>query len=125
MTQEIHPRLKRHINARLEKVEAGNGLDWATTEAMALGSLMLEGYDVRISGQDVGRGTFSQRYAYDRFTCCDVAHEPRRHAMFVNHKDESVIVPFNVELKCDAKLELANSSLSEFAVMAVSDRSLC
>ena len=61
-TQEIHPRLKRHVNSRLEKVEAGNGLDWATAEAMAFGSLMLEGYDVRISGQDVGRGTFSQRY---------------------------------------------------------------
>lgn len=59
--QEIHPRLKRHINARLEKIEAGSGLDWATAEAMAFGSLMLEGYDVRISGQDVGRGTFSQR----------------------------------------------------------------
>ena len=65
MTQEIHPRLKRHINARLEKIEAGNCLDWATAEAMAFGSLMLEGYDVRISGQDVGRGTFSQRYACD------------------------------------------------------------
>lgn len=41
--------------------------------------------------------------------------------MFVNHQDESVIVPLNAELKCDAKLELANSSLSEFAVMAVRD----
>jgi hypothetical protein len=40
--------------------------------------------------------------------------------MFVNQQDESVIVPLNAELKCDAKLELANSSLSEFAVMAVS-----
>lgn len=45
--------------------------------------------------------------------------------MFVNHRNESVVVPLNAELKCDAKLELANSSLSEFAVMAVSDCSLC
>ena len=67
MMQEIHPRLKRHVNARLEKVEAGRGLDWATAEAMAFGSLMLEGYDVRISGQDVGRGTFSQRYVDRRY----------------------------------------------------------
>jgi len=44
---------------------------------------------------------------------------PRRHAMFVNQLDETVVVPLNVELECDAKLELANSSLSEFAVMAV------
>ena len=40
--------------------------------------------------------------------------------MFVSQQDESVIVPLNAELKCDAKLELANSSLSEFAVMGVS-----
>ena len=40
--------------------------------------------------------------------------------MFVNQQDESVVVPLNAELKCDAKLELANSSLSEFAVMGVS-----
>lgn len=44
----------------------------------------------------------------------------QRHAMFVNQQDESVIVPLNAELECDAKLELANSSLSEFAVMGVS-----
>jgi hypothetical protein len=40
--------------------------------------------------------------------------------MFVSQQDESVIVPLNAELKCDTKLELANSSLSEFAVMGVS-----
>jgi probable 2-oxoglutarate dehydrogenase E1 component DHKTD1 len=52
-------------------VEAGKGINWATAEAMAFGSLMQEGYDVRISGQDVGRGTFSHRYEilliYQRF----------------------------------------------------------
>jgi probable 2-oxoglutarate dehydrogenase E1 component DHKTD1 len=53
---------------------------------------MLEGYDVRISGQDVGRGTFSHR-----------------HAMLVNQKTEGVIVPLNEALGADGKLELANS----------------
>lgn len=53
---------------------------------------MLEGVDVRISGQDVGRGTFSHR-----------------HAMLVNQQTEGVIVPLNDELKADGKLELANS----------------
>jgi probable 2-oxoglutarate dehydrogenase E1 component DHKTD1 len=53
---------------------------------------MLEGYDVRISGQDVGRGTFSHR-----------------HAMLVDQKTESVIVPLNDELNAPGKLELANS----------------
>lgn len=82
---------------------------------------MLEGYDVRISGQDVGRGTFSHR-----------------HAMLVNQKTEGVVVPLNEALGADGKLELANSvliplffyaflnrprlcvgSLSEFAVLGV------
>jgi probable 2-oxoglutarate dehydrogenase E1 component DHKTD1 len=53
---------------------------------------MREGFDVRISGQDVGRGTFSQR-----------------HAMFVNQKNERVVVPLNDALDATGKLELANS----------------
>ena len=59
---------------------------------MAFGSLMTEGFDIRLSGQDVGRGTFSQR-----------------HAMLVNQKDENTIIPLNEELGAPGKLELANS----------------
>ncbi|KAF5342572.1 hypothetical protein D9611_001560 [Ephemerocybe angulata] len=97
---EIHPKLKRHVKSRLTSIENGKGIDFATAEAMAFGTLMLEDYDVRISGQDVGRGTFSHR-----------------HAMLVNQKTEGVIVPLNDELEAGGKLELANSSLSEFAVL--------
>ncbi|KAG2008244.1 dehydrogenase E1 and transketolase domain-containing protein 1 [Coprinopsis cinerea AmutBmut pab1-1] len=97
---EIHPKLHRHVKNRLQSVETGKGIDWATAEAMAFGSLMLEGNDVRISGQDVGRGTFSHR-----------------HAMLVNQKTEGVIVPLNDELAANGKLELANSSLSEMGVL--------
>ncbi|SJL03317.1 related to Probable 2-oxoglutarate dehydrogenase E1 component DHKTD1 homolog, mitochondrial [Armillaria ostoyae] len=98
---EIHPKLQRHIKNRLASLESGKGLDWATAEALAFGSLLLEGYDVRISGQDVGRGTFSQR-----------------HAMLVNQKNENTVVPLNDELSAPGKLELANSSLSEMAVLS-------
>jgi probable 2-oxoglutarate dehydrogenase E1 component DHKTD1 len=59
MVQNIHSRLKRHVSGRLKGLETK--VDFATAEAMAFGSLMEEGYDIRISGQDVGRGTFSQR----------------------------------------------------------------
>ncbi|KAH9931047.1 dehydrogenase E1 and transketolase domain-containing protein 1 [Amylocystis lapponica] len=97
---EIHTRLLRHVKHRLQALENGRGLDWATAEALAFGSLMLEGCNVRISGQDVGRGTFSQR-----------------HAMFVDQRTEGVVVPLNAELDCEGRLELANSSLSEMAVM--------
>ncbi|KAJ7599589.1 thiamine diphosphate-binding protein [Mycena floridula] len=98
---EVHPKLQRHVKNRLASITAGSGIDWATGEAMAFGSLLLEGCDVRISGQDVGRGTFSQR-----------------HAMLVNQRDESVVVPLNDNLGAKGRLELANSSLSEMAVLA-------
>jgi probable 2-oxoglutarate dehydrogenase E1 component DHKTD1 len=72
---------------------------------MAFGTLMLSGTDIRISGQDVGRGTFSQR-----------------HAMLVDQSSEKVVVPLNDEgLGAKGRLELANSSLSEFAVLGVSE----
>ena len=58
----IHPHLKKtHCEPRMAKMQSGEGLDWATAEALAFGSLLVEGNDVRISGQDVGRGTFSHR----------------------------------------------------------------
>ncbi|KAF8498860.1 dehydrogenase E1 and transketolase domain-containing protein 1 [Gautieria morchelliformis] len=98
---EIHSRLRRHVKHRLESLERGAGIDWATAEALAWGSLMREGHDIRISGQDVGRGTFSHR-----------------HAMLVDQNTESVVVPLNAAISPDqGRLELANSSLSELAVL--------
>ncbi|KAH0581229.1 hypothetical protein H2248_012346 [Termitomyces sp. 'cryptogamus'] len=97
---EVHSKLERHIRNRVRSLESGSGIDWATAEALAFGSLMHEGCDVRISGQDVGRGTFSQR-----------------HAMLVDQRTEGVTVPLNEALATEAKLELANSSLSEMAVL--------
>jgi len=57
----LHSRLNRHIKQRIESLESGKGINWATAEALAWGSLLEEGQHVRISGQDVGRGTFSHR----------------------------------------------------------------
>lgn len=99
---KIHARLQKyHIDQRKKKVAQGNGIDWATAEALAFGSLIKEGHDVRISGQDVGRGTFSQR-----------------HAMFVCQDTERAVIPLN-HMDEDQKnyLEVANSPLSEFAVL--------
>ncbi|KAH9272968.1 oxoglutarate dehydrogenase (succinyl-transferring), E1 component [Batrachochytrium salamandrivorans] len=99
-----HSRLERHhIANRVSKVTSGTGLDWATAEALAFGSLLLEGCHVRISGQDVGRGTFSQR-----------------HAMLVDSASERTIIPLNRMAKApetQGKLEIANSHLSEYAVL--------
>lgn len=54
---KVHPRLlKSHVMARKEMLQAGEQLDWATAEALAIGSLLKAGFDVRLSGQDVQRG---------------------------------------------------------------------
>ncbi|KAI8818015.1 thiamine diphosphate-binding protein [Fimicolochytrium jonesii] len=104
----VHPRIQKyHIDTRLKRVNEGVGLDWATAEALAFGSLLLEGNHVRISGQDVGRGTFSHR-----------------HAMLVDQNTERTTIPLNrmqvnhsLTTKKQGKMEIANSSLSEFAVL--------
>ncbi|KAJ5504186.1 Dehydrogenase E1 component [Penicillium fimorum] len=60
---ELHRNLKRILSGRKKAVDEGKNIDWATAEALAFGSLVEEGYHVRVSGQDVERGTFSQRHA--------------------------------------------------------------
>ena len=61
----VHPRVKTFVlDKRRQAFERGEGLDWSTAEALAWGSLLLEGTPVRLSGQDCRRGTFSQRHAY-------------------------------------------------------------
>lgn len=96
----LHPNLlKSHIQARINKVADGK-IDWATAEAMAMGSLLYQGYNVRISGQDVGRGTFSHR-----------------HAMLVDQESNSIVIPLNNLEGQKGKLEICNSILSEEAVL--------
>jgi 2-oxoglutarate dehydrogenase E1 component len=69
-TLQVHPRLRRVIAARRAAIEAGKDIDWATAEHLAFASLLVEGFPVRLSGEDCGRGTFSQRHAaiYDQTT---------------------------------------------------------
>jgi len=59
----LNPKLQRLLKRRLESVEQDDGIDWANAEALAFGSLLKEGISVRLSGQDSGRGTFSQRHS--------------------------------------------------------------
>lgn len=101
--QAIHPHLlKTHVNARLTKLKDGQRIDWSTAEAMAIGSLMYQGHNVRISGEDVGRGTFSHR-----------------HVMLVDQQTNSIYIPLNGMTDGNGgKLEIANSILSEEAALA-------
>ncbi|KAK6455715.1 alpha-ketoglutarate dehydrogenase [Scheffersomyces xylosifermentans] len=97
---EVHRNLKRILNTRKKTVETGEGIDWATGEALAFGSLALEGYHVRVSGQDVERGTFSQR-----------------HAVLHDQKSESTYTPLNNLSEDQGAFAISNSSLSEYGVL--------
>lgn len=97
---EIHRNLKRILATRGKTIETGEGIDWATGEALAYGSLALEGYHVRVSGQDVERGTFSQR-----------------HAVLHDQNCESMWTPLSNLSENQGAFVISNSSLSEYGVM--------
>ena len=95
----IHRTLKRVIDNRDKMIETGEGVDWATAEALAFGALLKEGYQVRLSGQDSARGTFSQR-----------------HAVWVDQKTEERYFPLD-HLTDKARFEVLDSPLSEAGVL--------
>ena len=94
----IHKTLARVLDAKRDMFASGNGFDWATGEALAFGSLASEGYNVRLSGQDSGRGTFSQR-----------------HAVWVDQTDEHKYVPLSTVPH--GRFEVHDSPLSEYGVL--------
>ncbi|MBM0170442.1 2-oxoglutarate dehydrogenase E1 component [Altererythrobacter sp. C41] len=94
----IHKTLGRVLDAKRKMFESGEGFDWATAEALAFGSLVTEGFGVRLSGQDSGRGTFSQR-----------------HAVWVDQTDEHKYIPLT-QLP-HGKFEVYDSPLSEYGVL--------
>ncbi len=98
---KVHKTLQRVLDERRASVVTkGADIDWATAEALAFGSLVLEGFGVRLSGQDSRRGTFSQR-----------------HAVFIDQETEKTFTPLNHLKGAKATFEVHDSSLSEFAVL--------
>jgi 2-oxoglutarate dehydrogenase E1 component len=95
-----NPKILRQLEAKKQAIETGEGIDWATGEALAFGSLLVEGHRVRLSGEDVQRGTFSQRHAY-----------------LVDQKTQAEYVPLNNIRDGQKRLEAFNSLLSEFGVL--------
>ncbi|MGF1550396.1 MAG: 2-oxoglutarate dehydrogenase E1 component [Sphingomonadaceae bacterium] len=94
----IHKTLRRIIEAKRKMFETGEDFDWATAEALAFASLIREGYGVRLSGQDSGRGTFSQR-----------------HAMWLDQQTGECFIPLkHVE---GGRFEVRDSPLSEYGVL--------
>jgi 2-oxoglutarate dehydrogenase E1 component len=96
----VHKTIQRFLDNRAKAIESGEGIDWATAEALAFCSLLQEGHPVRLSGQDSERGTFSQR-----------------HSVLFDQNTEERHTPFNHLGKDQARFEVLNSSLSEEAVL--------
>jgi len=96
----INPKIKRQLATKLAAFEKDEGIDWAFAESLAWGTLMLDGYHVRISGQDSVRGTFSQR-----------------HAMFFDTETREKYIPLMEMQDRQGILCVHNSSLSEAAVL--------
>lgn len=95
----VHRNLKRILANRKKTVEEGKSIDWSTGEALAFGTLCDEGHHVRVSGQDVERGTFSQR-----------------HAVLHDQENEQTYTPLQHISDKQASFVISNSSLSEFGV---------
>ncbi len=96
----LHRTVARLLDAKTKMFETGEGFDWATGEALAFGSLLTEGYPVRLAGQDSTRGTFSQR-----------------HSGFVNQATEERHYPLNNIREGQSRYEVIDSMLSEYAVL--------
>ncbi len=96
----LHRTLNRFLDGRRKSIETGAGIDWATGEALAFCSLLLDGHRVRLSGQDSERGTFSQR-----------------HSVLIDQETERRYTPFNHLRDGQARYEVINSMLSEEAVL--------
>ncbi|MEL6336973.1 MAG: 2-oxoglutarate dehydrogenase E1 component, partial [Pseudomonadota bacterium] len=95
-----HKTITRILDAKAKMIDTGEGIDWATAEALAFGTLLLEGYKVRLSGQDSVRGTFSQR-----------------HAGITEQNTEERYFPLNHLEEGQSKIEVIDSMLSEYAVL--------
>src|SRR3954462_10463688 len=96
----VHRTVQRFLDNRAKAIESGDGIDWATGEALAFCTLLEEGHHVRLSGQDSERGTFSQR-----------------HSVLIDQEDESRYTPFNHLGVDQGHYEVINSLLSEAAVL--------
>ncbi|RIL04634.1 MAG: 2-oxoglutarate dehydrogenase E1 component [Proteobacteria bacterium] len=97
---EVHKKLKPFLERRAKAIAEGGDVDWAFAEALAFGSLLLEGYNVRLSGQDSSRGTFSHR-----------------HAVLVDQSTEAEYAPLAHVSANQGRFEVYDSLLSEVGVL--------
>jgi 2-oxoglutarate dehydrogenase E1 component len=97
---DLNRKIARQLQEKRKMIDTGRDIDWATGEALAFGSLLAEGTPVRLSGQDSGRGTFSQR-----------------HSVLVDQASENKYVPLNHVAEGQARFEVIDSPLNEAGVL--------
>ncbi|TAJ94782.1 MAG: 2-oxoglutarate dehydrogenase E1 component [Reyranella sp.] len=97
---ELNRKIVRQLQEKRKTIDTGENIDWATGEALAFGTLLSEGTPVRLSGQDSGRGTFSQR-----------------HSVLVDQLTEAKYVPLNHVADGQARYEVIDSPLNEAGVL--------
>ena len=97
---DLNPKIARQLEAKKQMIDTGEGIDWATGEALAFGTLLADGSRVRLSGEDCQRGTFSQR-----------------HAVLVDQTNQNEYTPLNNIRPGQAPIEIFNSLLSEAGVL--------
>ena len=95
-----HKKIKKIYKDRLTSIHEGKNIDWSTAESLAFATLLNEGYGVRLSGQDTGRGTFSQR-----------------HSVLYDQINEKRFVPLRHFTKKQGYFEIIDSFLSEYGVL--------
>src|SRR5204863_3802432 len=98
----VHAKVKRLYEQRAEMLQPGGQVDWGCGEMLAFGTLLLEGTPIRLSGQDVGRGTFSHR-----------------HAALRDVKTGEKLIPLDRMEESQARFQVLDSMLSENAVLGV------
>ena len=98
---KVHPKLERLFEGRIQAIETGKGIDWGNAEVLAYATLVNEGISVRMTGQDVRRGTFTHR-----------------HAVAVDFQTNQTHIGMNA-LHPEAKISIYNSHLSETAAMGI------
>ena len=112
---KIHKQLEKIFAARRETIEKGEGIDWGTAEALAFGTLLIEGNHIRLSGQDVQRGTFSHRHAVIIDQETGETYTPLNH--LAKYTSPQVSIAKTPAPDMQAEFTVRNSILSEFGVL--------
>lgn len=97
---KLNPKIARQLETKRKMIETGEGIDWGTAEALAFGTLLCESTGIRLSGEDVERGTFSHR-----------------HAVLLDQETEDRHIPLNSIRMGQAPFEVIDSPLSEFGLL--------